>query len=331
MISPHRSTDNRVTVAPAEEDVLEFARAVGVGLTDTPRWLPCRYLYDARGSELFEQITKQPEYYPTRTEARILARYAHEIRKLTGPVTLIELGSGSSAKTDILLRAYARSGDPVHYVAVDVSDSILKHARAVIAERYPSVTMSPVVGPYGEAFPLFQRASPAMALFLGSTIGNFNQTESAWFWEKVSGNTPAGDFFLLGVDLVKDTAILEAAYNDAAGVTAQFTSNLFVRMNRELGSTIDVSAIEHVAKYNADWRRMEIFARFHKTQTIDVKPLDRSHIVTAGEQIMIEISRKFSVEDLSEFVRYFGFRVLRAFTDDRDWFAVLLLQKGDEE
>jgi L-histidine N-alpha-methyltransferase len=319
-----------VLTEQAHDDVLDFARAVGRGLTDTPRWLPCRYLYDARGSELFERITAQPEYYPTRTEAAILRQSAATIREITGPLTLIELGSGSSVKTDVLLRAYAEDDDSLHYVAVDVSDSILRHARAVITERHPTVTVSPVVGTYGEAFPLFERASPAMALFLGSTIGNFNQTESTWFWEKISGNMSAGDFFLLGVDLVKDENVLEAAYNDAAGVTAEFTRNLFARMNRELGAGLDISSIEHVAKYNADWQRMEIFARFQRTQTVAVRPLDRSHVVRAGEHIMIEISRKFVADDLADFVRYFGFRVRRVFTDEDEWFAVLLLQKESE-
>ncbi len=303
---------------------------MGKGLTDTPRWLPCRYLYDARGSELFEEITEQPEYYPTRTEAAILEASAESIRKLTGMVTLIELGSGSSAKTDHLLRAYAREPEPVHYVAVDVSDSILRSARAVIQRRHPRVTVSPVVGTYGEAFPLIDKASPAMALFLGSTIGNFNQTESAWFWQKISSHMSSGDFFLLGVDLVKDPAIIEAAYNDQAGVTAEFTRNLFVRMNRELDAGLNVASIEHVARYNPDWQRMEIFARFHETQTLHVHPLDRCHVIQAGEQIMIEISRKFVINDLVQFVRYFGFQTEEVFTDDQDWFAVLLLQKGED-
>lgn len=318
----------RTITSVSDDEALDFARAVGIGLTDTPRWLPCRYLYDARGSELFEEITEQPEYYPTRVEAEILRRAAPLIRDVTGSVTLIELGSGSSAKTDILLEAFAGDGS-VHYVAVDVSDSVLRHAHAVISERHPNVTMSPVVGTYGEAMTLFGRASPAMALFLGSTIGNFNQTESAWFWQKVAGNVAPGDYFLLGVDLVKDVDILEAAYNDAAGVTAEFTRNLFVRMNRELGAEIDVSNIEHVAKYNADWQRMEIYSRFHTTQTIHIKPLDRQYVIRADEHIMIEISRKFLLANLTEFVQYFGFHVQEVFTDDRGWFAVLLLQKGD--
>jgi L-histidine N-alpha-methyltransferase len=325
------SERSRVLAPATEEEVLEFARAVGIGLSDTPRWLPCRFLYDARGSELFERITEQPEYYPTRTEAAILERSARRIRDLTGPLTLIELGSGSSVKTDHLLREYARDGEPVHYVAVDVSDSILRSARATIRRRHPSVRVTPVVGTYGEAFPLFGRHSPSMALFLGSTIGNFNQTESAWFWEKVTRHMLAGDYFLLGVDLVKDQGVLEAAYNDAAGVTAEFTRNLFVRMNRELGAGVDVDAIEHVARYNAAWRRIEIFARFPTPQTVHVRPLERRHRIRAGEQIMVEISRKFVLRDLTEFVRYFAFHVRAVFTDDRGWFAVVLLQKGQDE
>lgn len=303
---------------------------MGVGLTDTPRWLPCRFLYDAHGSELFEEITEQPEYYPTRTEAAILAAHATDIRDITGPVTLIELGSGSSTKTDHLLAAYAEGGEDVHYVAVDVSDSILRAASAAINRRHPTVQVTPVVGTYGEAFPLFSQHAPSMALFLGSTIGNFNQTESAAFWHKVSSRLTPGDYFLLGVDLVKDVEVLEVAYNDAAGVTARFTKNLFARMNRELGAGVDLDRIEHVARYNADWKRIEIFTRFLAPQTIHNRPLGRRHRLRADEMVMIEISRKFVLDDLRQFVRYFGFDVRGVFTDDQKWFAVLLLQKGGD-
>jgi L-histidine N-alpha-methyltransferase len=169
-----------------------------------------------------------------------------------------------------------------------------------------------------------------MALFLGSTIGNFNQTESAAFWHKVSSRLTPGDYFLLGVDLVKDVEVLEVAYNDAAGVTARFTKNLFARMNRELGAGVDLDRIEHVARYNADWKRIEIFTRFLAPQTIHNRPLGRRHRLRADEMVMIEISRKFVLDDLRQFVRYFGFDVRGVFTDDQKWFAVLLLQKGGD-
>ncbi len=313
---------------PDPEATLEFARAAAVGLTDTPRWLPCQYLYDARGSSLFEEITRQPEYYPTRTEARILERHAPDIRDATGRVTLIELGSGSSVKTSYLLSAYAEAHGEVGYVPVDVSASALEHARERIGRLHPSVRVDGIEGRYEEAFPQFHRHSPAMVVFLGSTIGNFNNGESLAFWRRVERELVPGDYFLLGADLVKDTAVLEAAYNDSAGVTASFTTNLFTRMNRELGAGVDLAQVEHVARYNEDWQRVEIFVRFNRAQTVRIEPLDLSVDIGAGEMVMVEISRKFVLADLTRYLATLGLAVRGVFTDERRWFGLLLLQKG---
>jgi L-histidine Nalpha-methyltransferase len=310
--------------------VLEFARDVVLGLTDTPRWLPCKYLYDARGSELFESITAQPEYYPTRTEASLLERYAPEIPEITGPVSLIELGSGSSAKTDHVLRAYEGT-QPVEYVPVDVSGAAIAQASDRLEREFPHVQVHGVVGTYEDAFPLIKDYSPAMVMFLGSTLGNFNQTESLFFWQRVSHGLQAGDYFLLGVDLVKDRVVLEAAYNDAAGATAEFTTNLFARINRELGASVDLDALEHVAQYNETWQRMEIFTRFHRAQRVRVDPLNVDLEVAAGEQIMIEISRKFKMTNLRNFLSCFDLETVATFTDDRQWFGELLVRKKESD
>ncbi len=307
--------------------MLEFARAAAVGLTDTPRWLPCQYLYDARGSELFDRISEQPEYYPTNAEAEILERHADDICGRTGPATLIELGSGSSTKTSLLLSSYARASRSVRYVPVDVSASALEGARERIQREHPTVEVDPIVGRYEEAFPLFRRHSPAMVMFLGSTIGNLNNGESVAFWRRVARDLSAGDHFLLGVDLVKDPAVLNAAYNDAAGVTAQFTLNLFERMNRELNAGVEVRRLEHVARYSADWQRVEIFVRFESDQTVRIEPLGQKVPIAAGEQVMIEISRKFVLDDLAAYLHSFGLETRDVYTDERNWFGVLLLRK----
>ncbi len=312
--------------ASAATEQLEFATAAAIGLTDTPRWLPCQYLYDAAGSALFDEITRQPEYYPTRTEAAILRAAAAEIRERTGPVTLIELGSGSSEKTSLLLSAYGEAPGEVRYVPVDVSDAAIAASRRRVAADHPDVEFAGLVGRYEEVFPQLREHSPAMVLFLGSTIGNFNHGESLRFWRTMSRRLATGDHFLLGVDLVKEREVLEAAYNDAAGVTARFTRNLFVRMNRELGSGIDVTQIKHVARYHDAWQRIEIFARFRTAQEIALGPLGLTVHVDADELIMTEISRKFVLEHLTAYLEVFGFEVVRVFTDDRQWFAVLLLR-----
>jgi L-histidine N-alpha-methyltransferase len=316
------------TLTPVDTSVHDFAQAVALGLTDTPMWMPARFLYDAAGSQLFEQICELPEYYLTRTETAILARSAPEISRLTGPVTLIELGSGSAVKTDHLLRAYAGGNGSLRYVPVDVSASVLRLAAERIGDRFPSVNVAGVNGEYESAFALLEHYAPSLLLFLGSTLGNLNQGEALVFWRRVAAAMPQGNHLLLGVDLVKDPALLHAAYNDAAGVTARFTRNLFARMNRELDAGLDLDAIEHVARWNDEWQRIEIFGRFQSTQRLRVRPLGIELTIHEGEQVMTEVSRKFVVSRLTAYLACFGFRLVRAFTDERQWFAVLLLQKG---
>lgn len=317
--------------APSSHDtVVTFARSVAAGLSDDPKWLHCRFLYDAEGSRLFEEITEQPEYYPTRTEASILERYADEIRDITGPCTLVELGSGYSVKTEYLLSAYSRRGAEVDYVPVDVSVSALREASRSISDTFPEVNFTGISGTYASAFPVFRQLSPQMVVFLGSTIGNFNDAEATAFWKSISGHLPVGDHFLLGVDLVKDVAVLEAAYNDAAGVTARFSTNYFARINRELGASVDVDQVDHVAVWNSELERMEISARFNTAQQIYVEPLDETFEIGRGEMILLEISRKFRLAELSEDLARFGFSVRKTFTDEKEWFALLLLERVDD-
>jgi L-histidine N-alpha-methyltransferase len=313
-----------------DADKNDFARAVLLGLSEAPRWLPCQYLYDARGSELFERITALPEYYPTRTEAGILETAAPEIASSTGPITMIELGSGSSVKTEVLLSAYTQAAGAFTYVPVDVSGAALRGAQQRIEAAHPEVRVAPIEGTYQDAFPKFRQHSPSLVVFLGSTLGNFDQGQAAAFWRHVSDGLAPGDFFLLGVDVVKDPVVIEAAYNDAAGITAAFTNNLFVRMNRELDAGLDPSAIAHEAHYHADWQRVEIYARFERTQTVRVAPLGQSVVVPAGARILVEVSRKFVVDDLRRYLSAFDLTTRRVFTDPQEWFAVMLLQREGE-
>jgi L-histidine N-alpha-methyltransferase len=305
----------------------DFANSVVDSLGDEPKWLDCSYLYDARGSRLFERICEQPEYYLTRTEAEILRQHAREISALTGDVNLVELGSGYSVKTRHILNAYLAQLEDPHYVPVDVSPAALHSAREAIAATHPGVQFSGVVGTYESAMPLLAALSPAMVIFLGSTIGNMDETQAGAFFEDLSQHLSPGDFVLLGVDLVKDRELLEAAYNDAAGVTAKFTLNIFERMNRELGSAIDISQVEHVARYNPQRKCIETDAEFRSAQVIEVEPLGRSFSVAQGERIAIEISRKFDLDELLPALSARGLHALRVFTDPQDWFALLLLQR----
>lgn len=306
---------------------LDFARSVTAGLSRQPRTLECRFLYDAQGSQLYERITEQPEYYPTRTEAAILAKVAARLRALCGPVTLLELGSGSAAKTDHLLRAWLALDPMVRYIPVDVSDSALLQASRSIAERHPRARVIGIHGTYEEALALLPDVSPALAIFLGSTLGNFEEEEAVLFLRRLAAALGPEDKFLLGVDLVKDAATLEAAYNDVAGVTAAFTRNLFARMNRELACRLDLESIEHVARWLPEQRQIEILARFQRPQTIHVRSLGAHIPIAAGEEVRVEISRKFELEALPDWLSTCGFNVCETFTDERRWFALLLLEK----
>jgi L-histidine N-alpha-methyltransferase len=189
------------------------------------------------------------------------------------------------------------------------------------------VKVAGIVGTYENAFPLFSKYAPSMVIFLGSTIGNLDPEETELFWGRVEENLSPGDFFLLGADLVKNVEVLEAAYNDSQGITAKFMKNVFARMNRELGADIDLDNIEHVAEYNPDARQVEILARFRNAQEVFFEPLESSIDIEAGESVMLEVSRKFVLEDLIDYVAENGLDTIQVFTDNEKRFADLLLRK----
>ena len=305
----------------------DFSCSVANGLNQSPPVLECRFLYDSRGSSLYELITGQPEYYPTRTEAAILKKRALEISTLTGPCTLIELGSGSSAKTDYLLSAYQSRFANICYTPIDISANALKDAGRSIIQQRPQVQVVGIHGTYADSFPLIRCASPSLVIFLGSTIGNFRPEEEHIFWSDISKNMQAGDHFLLGVDLVKDTEILEAAYNDKNGVTEQFTKNYFTRMNRELGTNVDLDKIAHVAFFNPVKEQVEIYIEFLADQEITLPDLQQSFSFAKDDRIMLEISRKFHLSKVIENLSSYGLQPVRTYTDDQDWFGLLLLEK----
>ncbi|MBJ6749651.1 L-histidine N(alpha)-methyltransferase [Geomonas anaerohicana] len=312
---------------PNLDPLIDFARSCVRGFYADPRSMESRFLYDEEGSALFEEITRQPEYYLTRTEAAILAAHAAEIRELTGPTRILELGSGSAQKTDHLLRAWLEQGGPTRYYPVDVSAAALSSACAGIRSRFPTVEVVGVQCQYREAFPVLAQLSPVLVAFLGSSIGNFTPQETLAFVRALAAALRPGDFFLLGLDLVKERSILEGAYNDQAGVSARFTRNLFARMNRELGAGIDLDAIEHAAWYRQDQELVEISARFTREQTFRLTPPGRVITIGQGELVRTEISRKFRLERVMPELEGCGFAAERVFTDDQGWFALLLLRR----
>lgn len=323
-----RGSGPRIVRPPAAADpVQEFARSSAAGLASPPRRLESRFLYDAQGSILFDQITTQPEYYLTRTEASILAANAARIRTLTGPVNIVELGAGSAAKTDHLLRAWLERSKTACYFPVDVSLTALLGASKNISARFRAARVIAVNCEYGEAFPLLLQLSPVLVTFLGSSIGNFSRSEMTSFCLALAASMRPGDFFLLGLDLVKRSSVLEAAYNDRAGVTGRFTRNIFARMNRELGCAIDLESIEHSARYRAELEQIEIDACFTKQQTFLLHPPGRAITIAEGESVRTEISRKFRLEQVIPELNRCGFGTEQVFSDERRWFALLLLRR----
>ncbi len=308
-----------------------FAHSVARGLSDARRWLHCRYLYDAAGSELFVEITRQPEYYPTRAEAEILEARADEIRERVGSLPLIELGAGTAAKTRALLAAWSAAAEgPVEYVPVDIDPTVLTSAARALAAEFSGVRVTGLATSYERALDILAGASPMCLVFLGSTIGNLNPGETDLFLARLERALAPGDALLLGVDLVKDVATLEAAYNDAAGVSQAFTRNLFVRMNRELGTHVPPDAVDHVAYWNDRLERIEIYARFTRAARIDLRSIGRSFRVAPGEMILTEISRKYRIDQIESDLARFGFRLESAMTDAGRRFALLLSRRADE-
>lgn len=300
-----------------------FARDVIAGLSGERKTLPCKYLYDARGSELFEQITELPEYYQTRTEMRILADNAHAIaRELAPGCALVEFGSGSSLKTEILLRA----ADVSVYAPIDISRSALTEAVARLAQRFPDLRVTPAVGDFTQdiRLPASLEGLPRTGFFPGSTIGNFTQAEARALLRRMARALGRGARLVIGVDLRKDRRRLEAAYDDAQGVTAAFNLNLLARMKRELGAELDIDGFAHRAVYDEERGRIEMHLVSKRRQTIGFA--GSRFAFEPGETIHTENSYKYSLAGFDALADSAGWAPLETFVDADDLFSVRLLK-----
>jgi L-histidine Nalpha-methyltransferase len=293
------------------------------GLTQIPKTLPCRYFYDNRGSELFEQITDLPEYYPTRTEQTILETYVSEIIALTGACELIELGSGSSRKTHTLLTAYSQLPNPLHYYPIDVSEGILRSTALYLLATYPQLNVCGVAGTYERALAQLppRIIENRMLMFLGSTMGNLDDQSRDIFLTQVQQALQPGEFFLLGVDLQKPINILEAAYNDSQGVTAAFNLNVLSHLNDRFDGNFNLALFNPIAS------QIEMHLESLTDQTVTLKALDLKISLRSKETIRTEISRKFSLPDISDRLANHGLEPLKIWTDDRSWFGLILCQR----
>jgi L-histidine N-alpha-methyltransferase len=301
-----------------------MADDVRLGLTRTPKELPPKYFYDERGSWLFERITELPEYYLTRAERSLLKDSAAEIASIVRPEELVELGPGSASKTRTLIEAGRAAGDFERYVPVEVSAAMVEHSAETLLAHYDWLEIHAVVGDFERHLDRVPTEDRPLVAFLGSTIGNLQRDQASNFLRRVARMTGRDGYFLLGTDLVKDRAVLEAAYNDSEGVTADFNRNVLRVINRQFDGDFDPEAFEHLAVFNASDEQMEIYLRSATAQTAHVRALDLQVPFEPGEKIRTEISRKFTRASVEAMLGDAGLVMTHWFTDPGRSFALSL-------
>ena len=307
-----------------EDGVAKAFRAdVLAGLSQPQKAIPARWLYDDAGSELFEAITQLPEYYPTRAETEILSERSGEFRELIGPGrAVVEFGSGSSVKTPLLLEAIA----PAAYVPLDISGDFLRASAADLAGKFPGLPVHPVEADFMREVALPEAAEdlPKLGFFPGSTIGNMVARTAVDLLRSMRATLGRGSLLLIGMDLIKDVAVLEAAYDDAAGVTAEFNLNLARRINRELGGTIPVEKLRHVARWNDTYARIEMHLEALEDTAFEVS--GRRFALARGETIHTENSHKFDLRSQNTLLLAGGWTPVRRWTDSAGRFSLILAE-----
>jgi L-histidine N-alpha-methyltransferase len=317
-------SDITVDVHLSQDYLAESLRAdVLDGLLASPKTLPPKWFYDARGSELFELITELPEYYPTRAERRILRDRSAEIANLTHARGLVELGSGSSEKTRLLLNALRETG-LTQFVPVDVSPTALRESAAAIAEDYPDLDVHGVVGDFTEHLDQVPGEHPRLVAFLGGTIGNLVPSERSKFLSSLRSVLSEGEWLLLGTDLVKDPDVLVKAYDDSAGVTAEFNKNVLAVLNREVNADFDVASFDHVARWDAEAQWIEMRLRATRAMDVNLTGLGIKIHFERGEELRTEVSAKFTWPGITAELAEAGFELIKWYTDPQERFAVSL-------
>lgn len=295
-----------------EDHAAQLAADVRCGLLGTPKRLPPKYFYDDRGSRLFEAICELPEYYLTRTEYALLAKVGAAVVATVRPAQLVELGSGASRKTRLLLDALVVQQPGATYLPIDVSEAMLRRSAAALRAAYPALRIHAIAADYDLALPPLDPVTPRLVAFLGSTIGNFAPPEDVRFLKRIAGGLATGDHLLLGVDLVKSPERLHAAYNDAAGVTAEFNRNVLRVIGRELQADFDPARFDHVAMYDPERAQIDMYLRAREAHTVRLAALDLTVRFAAGEMIHTETSRKFTRATAAAMLAAAGFEM-------RDW------------
>jgi len=305
----------------------DIAVDVKEGLTSNPKMLNPKYFYDEEGSRLFDEITRLPEYYPTRTETKILAKESERLIAKYRPEAIFELGSGSATKTDMILEPMKKMSLLKEIGLLDFNEEFLKESVQNFKKNYPNAEIRSVVGDFSKEllFDSFER-SPTLYLILGSTIGNMNYEESIKFLKRVAEKMHTSDFFLLGTDLIKDEKILFEAYNDSQGVTAEFNKNILKVINDKLGADFDPAQFVHKAVYNQSKNRIEMYLISNSYQKIFIKELDLEIEIERGEKICTEISRKYDRQKVKGMLEEVGMEIVEWMTDEDSLYALSLSQ-----
>lgn len=311
----------------ADHAARELRNDVRDGLSRTPKSLPPKWFYDSAGSDLFDRITRLPEYYPTRAEAAILRDRARLVAAATGADTLVELGSGTSEKTRMLLDAMSAAGTLRRFVPFDVDRSVLESASAALTSEYPGLAIEAVCGDFERHLAEIPRGGRRLVAFLGSTIGNLTPGPRAAFLNALGEALEPGDALLLGTDLVKDTGRLVRAYDDSAGVTAAFNRNVLAVINRELDADFEPKAFAHVARWNDRARRIEMWLRADATQSVRIRALDMTVDFADGEEMLTEVSCKFTPDLVDAELYAAGLSRTHWWTDPAGDFGVSLAVK----
>jgi dimethylhistidine N-methyltransferase len=318
----------RIIAVPSRDRQDAFARDVRAGLTSQPKQLSCCFFYDAEGSALFEAICDLPEYYLTRAERAILQKHADAIAaRFPHGARLVELGSGNSSKTRLLIEAFLRRQETLEYVPLDICRVVLQETALELLRAYPQLAITAIAAEYHEGLQHLGGSSPVpkLILWLGSNVGNFHRSEAIEFLRKVRGTMAAADRLLLGVDLRKERQRLEAAYDDAQGVTAAFNLNLLERINRELGGRFDRAAFHHQAVYSEAIGRVEMYLVSNCSQTVRIDALDLDVPFAATEAVHTENSYKYSFAEIEALAHAAGLQIEERWLDRDGSFSVSLL------
>ncbi|MEE3337790.1 MAG: L-histidine N(alpha)-methyltransferase [Candidatus Latescibacterota bacterium] len=305
----------------------DIAGDVRVGLTSMPKWLPCIYFYDDAGSELFEQICELPEYYPTRTERSILETHADAlVAHVQHRVDLVELGSGSATKTRLVVEALLRRHGELRFIPVDISRSILEESSRSLVEDYDRLEVHAVAGEYHDGLDYLkhQGGPPRLILWLGSNVGNFQRPDATHFLQRLHSTMRAEDRLLIGIDLRKEATVLEAAYDDAAGVTAAFNKNLLTRLNADLSADFDLDRFVHQSRWNAAEGRVEMHLVSQCRQSVCIKGIDLTVEFEDGESIHTENAYKYSAEEIESLATSAHFEAECQWLDEAQRFSVNL-------